>query len=231
MQKKRICKTIDISVQEAFDLTIGEYVVADTIFHLTVSSFLKEKSGWCEETREEIADFAGLTKRAIITITESLLVKGLIERNEEKKLRITQKWHKHICNQVYLGEASSPKIKKRAVKRVHQEREKDLTNSPDENVCHPVQRDPVNSMFSYFYTINPLIKFGNIAMRKAALEVIDTFGSERALLLARAAVKYHACAYAPVIVNPMQLREKSGALLAFLKKEKGKKKEKKVYIA
>lgn len=74
----------------------------------------------------------------------------------------------------------------------------------------------INEVFKIFYdTINPTINYGNKTLRASALVLLEKFGLEKTLEMARYAVYVHGQNFAPVITNPTQLKDKLSSLVAF----------------
>jgi len=67
------------------------------------------------------------------------------------------------------------------------------------------------------YEINPLLNFANLTERKAAQNLIDQVGLDRALSAAAAAKAAHGQPYAPSITTAVDLKNKYSKLEAFCK--------------
>ncbi len=78
-------------------LSALEYCVADCIYHLANNPASKIK-GWCYATKQTIANFFGITRRAVYKILIRLEKKKLVERNPDDRryLRTTKKWYKKV---------------------------------------------------------------------------------------------------------------------------------------
>ena len=93
------------------DLSLTEYCVADSIYHL--SNNPKNKNfGWCYMTQTTMAKIFGLTSKSIINIEKRLLSMGLIEKNGQSK-RTTSKWYDNIIldDGIYYANDSVEEIK------------------------------------------------------------------------------------------------------------------------
>jgi hypothetical protein len=78
----------------------------------------------------------------------------------------------------------------------------------------------VQDLMNFFYdTGNKMINFGNKTERKAALEIINLMGIEKALKTAAYAVKVRDEQYAPVITTPLELKNKMAKLIAFYNRQ------------
>lgn len=83
-------------IRKELKLTLMEYCVADSIYHLSNNPKSKIQ-GWCFATKETIARFLGTTRQTIFDNLNKLVEKGFIERdNETKYLRTTQKWYEKV---------------------------------------------------------------------------------------------------------------------------------------
>lgn len=93
METKLKYTTILHEAREKLELSLVEYSIADSIYHL--SNNPKSKiNGWCYASKESIAKFFGITSRTIFNNIEKLIKKGLVEKDEETKyLRTTQIWY------------------------------------------------------------------------------------------------------------------------------------------
>ncbi|NEM96185.1 helix-turn-helix domain-containing protein [Pontibacter burrus] len=77
-------------------LTLNEYSVAASIYHLSNNPKAPVK-GWCSASKEQLANFIGISRRTVCTILNTLLGKGLIERQEETSfLRSSSKWYDEV---------------------------------------------------------------------------------------------------------------------------------------
>jgi hypothetical protein len=77
-------------------------------------------------------------------------------------------------------------------------------------------REGVNQVFKVFYeTVNPQINFGRKPWREAAKELVERYGAEETVALAKLAVSIQGQPFSPVITNPYQLKEKLSALQIF----------------
>jgi len=83
-------------IRKKLRLTLMEYCIADSIYHLSNNPKNKVK-GWCYASKEHIANFLGTTRATIFDNINKLIKKGLIEKESETKyLRTTQKWYDNV---------------------------------------------------------------------------------------------------------------------------------------
>lgn len=76
----------------------------------------------------------------------------------------------------------------------------------------------INKLFKPFYELNRAFPFGNMTYRRAAYNIIKSYGFEEAFQLASLAVQAQSMPYAPVITNTIELQNKIGALRGFVAK-------------
>ena len=88
--------TIIHKVRLELDLSCNEYCVADIIFSLSNNPDSKIQ-GWCWATRKKIGEFLGISARGITKIIERLVMKGMVEKDEETKyLKTTSLWYNSV---------------------------------------------------------------------------------------------------------------------------------------
>lgn len=88
--------TIIHPIRKSYNLSMNEYAVLDTIFHL--SNNIKF-GGWCIMSKEKIGETLDLSKQTVHTIIDTLIAKGLVEKNESTKaLRSCDEWNEIIAN-------------------------------------------------------------------------------------------------------------------------------------
>jgi len=79
------------------NITINEYCVADSIYHLSNNPASTIK-GWCFATKNAIANFLGLTEKTIWAILAKLIEKNIVEKNpdDNRYLRTTVLWYDNV---------------------------------------------------------------------------------------------------------------------------------------
>ena len=110
--------TVLHAVRKQHELSCNEYCIADMIFHLSANPKAPVQ-GWCNQSRNKMADEMGLSRRTVIDIINTLAEKKLIERNEADFLRTTSLWYDSIT------------VAKEGVQKVH--------TSTRAETAHPVQ--------------------------------------------------------------------------------------------
>jgi hypothetical protein len=104
-----------------------------------------------------------------------------------------------------------PKLKPELKPELELELEPKIISTTDEP-----WREGVNQVFKVFYeTVNPQINFGRKPWREAAKELVERYGAEETVALAKLAVSIQGQPFSPVITNPYQLKEKLSALQIF----------------
>jgi DNA-binding MarR family transcriptional regulator len=98
-------------------LTLMEYCVADSIYHLS-NNPSSEVKGWCYASKDQIAKFLGTTSVTIFGNINNLIKKGLIEKDEETKyLRTTAKWYDNVV----MFNAKDDKVTLHPIKNLNSE--------------------------------------------------------------------------------------------------------------
>lgn len=86
--------TIIHPLRKAFNLSIHEYCVLDTIFFLSNN----RRYNWCIKSKQNIADSLDISRRTVNRIIPALIAKGLLEKSEQGFLRTTDEWNDVISN-------------------------------------------------------------------------------------------------------------------------------------
>lgn len=88
--------TIVHPIRKALCLSMNEYAVLDSIYHLSNNT---KYGGWAVISRQRLADDLDLSKRHIIRMIDTLITKGYVIRDETSKfLRATEIYCKMIQN-------------------------------------------------------------------------------------------------------------------------------------
>lgn len=147
----------------------------------------------------------------------------LIDKTEWKeKPRVNDVDSENIESRVNVRTEPS---KRQSESRVNDVDCKDNTDIKDTqfNVCSEQSSQDIVDFINLFKTINPIINFGNKTTRKAAADLINQFGKEKAIEYATYAISVFGKPYAPTITTPYELREKLSKLAVFHTSEKNKK--------
>jgi len=87
--------TIIHPIRNSFNLSLNEYCVLDTIYHLSNN---QRYNGWCVASKGHIAKVLGLGESTVYTILTTLEEKGLIERSDRGDVRTLDLWNELIAN-------------------------------------------------------------------------------------------------------------------------------------
>ena len=86
--------------------------------------------------------------------------------------------------------------------------------------------DQVKPIFEAFQmTVNPTINYGNTTQRKAAQDLVDKLGEEKAIALTKYACKIQGDSFAPVVTTPFQLREKEAQVRVYWERQHAKRQD------
>lgn len=113
------------------DISLLEYVICDMVWMYSNFSRSKVKD-WCTETRQDLADEIGITKKTLITLVERMIEKGFLEKADStKSLRTTNKWETVYTIRTN-GVKITPEIITPKVNGLHQNNGQDgVKTSPD----------------------------------------------------------------------------------------------------
>lgn len=96
---------INESARKRLGITRDEYALCAYV-HYRIADPNTTQPGWCPDTREEIADFVGITRRGLLKMINRMAEYGLLEVGGTGLLRVGVKWMK----EENAWEQSSPKI-------------------------------------------------------------------------------------------------------------------------
>lgn len=105
-----------------------------------------------------------------------------------------------------------------------QKKTKNTKQINNNNILQPqASAEQIKKLFEVFQmTVNPTINYGNTTQRKAAQQLIDDIGEEKALRLARYACSIQTQDFAPTVTTPYQLREKAAQIRLHWQKNNNK---------
>ena len=87
--------TILHPVRERLGISCNEYVIADTVYHLSGSH--SKVPGWCHASKETLGKVIGQTRQGVHKILKRLQQKDLIEIEATSGyLRTTKKWYVEV---------------------------------------------------------------------------------------------------------------------------------------
>jgi len=88
--------TILHQVREELGITMEDYCVADSVYHLANNPKSKIK-GWCFSSKKYISEFIKLNERYVFRSLKKLIEKNLIEKDEiTKHIRTTEIWYDKV---------------------------------------------------------------------------------------------------------------------------------------
>lgn len=116
--------TIDHEVRRKFNLTLNEYAICDSVYHLS-------RNRACNMTKENLGNFIGISKQSVHTILNTLETKGLISRPHRQHITTSDLWNDEISNQYRDSKESLPESKESLpseVKKVDSKSKESLPN-------------------------------------------------------------------------------------------------------
>jgi hypothetical protein len=87
--------TIIHPLRKAYNLSITEYCVLDSIYMLSHNS---KYGGWCIASKKQIAEELDLAERTVFNAINTLITKGLIEKSENGNIKTLDEWNELIAN-------------------------------------------------------------------------------------------------------------------------------------
>lgn len=80
--------TIYHPIRIELELTVNEYVVIDSVHQLSH----KPSHPWCTQSKEDIAEYTGISRATVFRAIDNAIKKGLLEKNERGDVRSTELW-------------------------------------------------------------------------------------------------------------------------------------------
>ena len=87
--------TIIHPLRKAYNLSITEYCILDSIYMLSHNS---KYGGWCIASKRQIAEELDLAERTVFNAIETLTAKDLIEKSDNGNLKTKDEWNELIAN-------------------------------------------------------------------------------------------------------------------------------------
>lgn len=227
--------TIRHQARKELNISLEEYCVADCIYNLSNSPESKIR-GWCYSSKSYIAKFIQIGERTVFRCIDTLIKKGIIEKDEETKyLRTTKTWYTTAIiaekptydkvaegmpdRQTDLCQTGSPTYDK-----VADNNNKD--NKIDNNIilAEPSSAgrkdQKIFDLIEAFNGVNPSYQkfFANTTQRQALERLTKKVDSEKLKEIIRFLPKTNQQKYAPSITTPLQLEDKLAQWLAFMRK-------------
>ena len=132
---------------------------------------------------------------------------------KEKIAKLDTGWGENGVRVGTVGGESKPKSKSKS--KLESKSKSEL------NIIADKSADPVNQIFDIFYKINPTLNFGNKSQRSVIEGLVLKFGLEKVKNMTEYACSVQGDKFAPVITNPLQLRDKLSALMGYYKRQAG----------
>lgn len=117
-------------------LSCDEYVLCDMIFYLSKNDN-SEVPGWCYKSRENMAQYMGVSKQGLLNMIERMEKKGFLEKDAHTKyLRTTKKWQDvYIKKKENTTDEQQSKFRPE-VNKVDHEQSTNFTGSGKETLPH-----------------------------------------------------------------------------------------------
>lgn len=100
--------TLLYEVRKQLDVSIAEYFYLDMVYHLSYQR-------WCNKSVENSAADMGIKKRGLLYMRDRLIEAGLLEKNKQGFLRVTQKYIEVAVQKVHQSNYEHQK----SVQKVH----------------------------------------------------------------------------------------------------------------
>jgi hypothetical protein len=184
-----------------------------------------DPEGWIYKKREDIWDETGLTRSGQETARVLGEKIGVI-MTEVRGHPPTTHYRIDVEKMIELIEKSAALEKKEARRGagIGKAKSTEIMKGNHEQIV---------AVFDPFREVDPNLNYGNKAHRKAAEELIEKLGPEKAANAAKLAASLSGSGepYAPMITNPWQLLKKIAALAAYVKRRERQGKEGVVFIS
>lgn len=127
----------------------------------------------------------------------------------------------------YRSDTQSDKSAKRKRNGSDTINKNDNNDNKNTNTCEPSSQKvvtPINQVFDVFYkSINPTINYGNKTSREACEWMIEHWGLEKTIEVAKYACAIHGQRFSPTITTPYELKDKISKLKAFREQREAQK--------
>lgn len=144
------------SARIKLDLSLNEYCVCDSIYHLSNNPKGKE-FGWAYITQENLAIVLGLSERSVLEIIKKLISKGLVETKGHLK-KTTPLWYETVVvkseeTSVFGKPSKSEETSPQKVKKLHLKSEETSLNNNNSN--KDIKDTCVQDLFEDFWNEYP----------------------------------------------------------------------------
>lgn len=234
MENKQLTYTLILhKIRKDLKLTLMEYCVADSIYHLS-NNPKSEVKGWCYASKETISEILGTTPKTIFENIRRLIEKGFIIKEENTKhLKTTSKWYESVVlikaqaeyNEMTQGITKGySKVSRKVIVDYNEttyNNNKDININNNYITTHSVEDNKeIAYLIDLFKSVNPSYKqlFMRKPQREAVSRLLGSMGREKLEQAIKVLPEIRTNKYAPVITTPSQLEEKMGALISFLQR-------------
>ncbi len=85
---------VEFDLRDVLGVSTSEYILCWIIYYRQNAP---GGTGWCDDTKQELGDYLGMTKRNVHTLIDGLIKMQLLELHRDNKhLRITKKWYNKV---------------------------------------------------------------------------------------------------------------------------------------
>lgn len=212
---------IQHKARKELDLSFIEYVIADEIYHLS-----SNQSGWCYKSKANIADRFGISERIVFKAIDKLVELELVEKNEAKQLRTTQKWYTTVISNDY-AQSAEPMHKvqsdyaQSAVEGMNKVHTKVTIESNNKTLdkskgLEAYGKTEINELFGYWQQKTGVpISSKKQMNRNACNNLLKKYDLAKVKQLIDGVAKAQADTYAPRISDFIQLQSKLTELLTW----------------
>lgn len=176
---------------------------------------------------KQISSATGVPRGTVERIIKTLKNEEQIEvqTDSQKSLITVKKWNEYqnveeVNEERMRNDRGTDEERMRTTEELKNEIIEELKN----NTLQPqASADNIKKIFEIFQmTVNPTINYGNKTQRKAAQDLLDTLGEDKALRLAEYACSIQNEDFAPVVTTPYQLKEKAAQVRIHWQKNNNK---------
>jgi predicted transcriptional regulator len=216
---------IQHKARKALDLSFIEYVIADEIYHLSNSHL-----GWCYKSKANIAERFGISERMVFKAIQKLVDLGLVEKNENKQLKTTQKWYENVISKDYEQSAETMNkvhsdYEQSAVETMNKVHTKVTIESNiktlDKSKGHEAYgKAEINEMFEAWEQVVGYAITGNSQKnRNACNNLLKKYGKDKLKQIIGGVAQAQSDKYAPRISDFISLQSKMNDLLLWGKQK------------
>lgn len=238
-------KITDESGDRKYFTIIPNYIVNhSTPYEQAIYLFMKRKageSGTCWSSAQEIGKHLGVSRNTVAKYRNKLVKRGWIvpvgKRGKTKptdEYKIVDLWSLNTDfyskKESSRGEQSPKKVQEVNLESASGGHKEDPTNKEPKSIsteATSASGKEINEMIDLFKKVNPSYEqlFKRKNQHEALARLSKKHGKDKIIWAINILPKTNAMQYAPTITTPIQLEDKLGSLIAFIKKEQGKAEE------